>query len=933
MSGSTSPQPGATYTGQVHPTGMTVLYDPSCPIVDICFVHGFTGHPERTWQSKKRAMNSEPSFQKLSKRAKLGQFTISTSDRGGSAHAEPQSAVFWPRDLLPGVIPHSRVLTFGYDTNIRHSFNGPISQNRLSDHAKDFLAALQDCRRHHSRRPLIFVAHSLGGLLVKDTLRLSKSFDPIQPDAYDIYMSTSSLFFFGTPHAGADPRNTLHKIICNLTRILCFRVNEEIVQALMPGAERSKLLAEDFPKWTFDRDWNIFSFQEEFAHSALGVKIVEDDSSCVNDPRHERTVHIKADHVDMCRFTSCDDPEFNKVCAALRQALEKLPSGQRDCQLGATECHRHASPEASSSMLSSKQVDTILERLTFDGIDARYWTLRSPQRKTCQWLLNHPSYKSWVDSSKTRDHHGFFWIKGKPGTGKSISMKYLDLKARRSMKNRIVLRFFFNARGAELEHSTEGMYRSLLWQLLKALPSNSLDSYPLTQLYSLDGAASLPVETLKEAFSSVLANVPSHEIYCFVDALDECAEEEIRQMIGFFEEIGESTALGELNTRVCFSSRHYPYITIRRSLQLILEDENDHSKDIQEYIESQLKIDNNDRDSIKDEIFDLSSKIFLWVALVVDILNKENDRGGDVSVRGRLDQIPRGLHELFQDILTRDNESIEEMILCIQWILFAKRPLQPMELYFAIRIGSHPNSDTSLNCDMHIDHINRFNLNASKGLAEVTKKGATIQFIHESVRDYLLRDGGLDTLLRSQIPRMNWSEGSSHNTLRDICLKQIHAGNTARESADKESSGSDMPFLQYAFLGLDQVNFLTNFPTDVRHHSNQVDILYLLAEQNLASLIHVHPQRHRSFLVPDGKERFPNPLVTAMAFGNNEAVFALALEFTRERFAANRPQDFKQVEQELRTMPQRVLRLIRKSFLLTMLAESGIGVTRFSYTQ
>ncbi|KAI8946308.1 ankyrin [Xylaria longipes] len=836
-------------------------------------------------------------------------------------------------DLLPDVVPNARVLTFGYDTNIRHSLNGPISQNRLGDHAKDFLFALEGYRRQATLRPLIFVAHSLGGLLVKDMLRLSKAYQQSQPDRYTIFHSTVSLFFFGTPHAGADPRNTLHRVLTNITEALGFNVNKEIVQTLMPGAERSKLLAEDFLKWTSEHDWDIYTFQEEFAHSALGVKIVDDHSSSINDQCHERIVHIRANHVDMCRFTGADDPEFCKVSSAILRAKEKLFRALLQPHPGTSQPQGHAPPDTPSAKLSPEQIDKILEKLSFDGIDARYMTLKSAQRKTCQWLLKHQSLKSWAEPSQMDTHHGFLWIKGKPGTGKSISMKYLCQNAMRSKNGSIVLKFFFNARGTQYEHSTEGMYRSLLWQLIAALRDSGITSDTLVQFLSLEDAAVWPIEALKEAFSSILAQINHRELYCFVDALDECPEDEIRDMIYFFEEIGERCVLSASNVRVCFSSRHYPHITIRRGLQLVLEDEDAHSNDIRLYIQSKLRINHNRlRQKIEDEIFEKSSRIFLWAALVVDILNKENDKGGNINVQKRLRQIPRGLHDLFQDILTRDNENIEEMILCIQWILFAKRPLRPEELYFAIQCGS--NDDASMVWDEivvpmdrinRIDRINRFNLNVSKGLAEVTKKDATIQFIHESVRDYLLRENGLATLLLCSTPPRSFSEEVSHNNLRDICLAQVQVAQSAQESTLHENS-PNMPFLRYAVTyvlyhadsaqgsGSDQSDFLSTFPLQAwvsldnklqryksRHHSDRVTLLYLLAEQNLASLIHIHPERHKSFTIFPKTERFPNPLVAAMASGNNEAIFALALECLKAYVESGQ---LEQIKEELSSIPQ-----------------------------
>ncbi|KAI3325835.1 ankyrin [Xylariaceae sp. AK1471] len=935
MAETTLAEPGARRMGDIHPTGITELYVPSSPIVDICFVHGFTGHPERTWRSKKRAKNLKEPNKKSMKRAKLGQFfsnsrpsidIITTND----TISDMPEFTYWPRDLLPDIIPPARVLTFGYDTNVRHSLQGPISQNRLSDHAGDFLVALEDCRRQNPLRPLIFIAHSLGGLLVKDTLRISKSHEHSQPDLWSIYESTTNLFFFGTPHAGADPRNTLHRALTNLTKALGFQVNKEIVQTLMPGAERSKLLAEDFLRWTSERGWAIYTFQEELAHSALGAKIVEDSSSSISDPHHERIVHIRADHVDMCRFSSADDPEFRKISSALLRVQEQPRYSRDSSHSDAEQSQEHASPHTSILRLSSEQVDDILEKLSFDGIDARYMTLKNAQRKTCQWLPKHRKYKSWLDSSQMDAHHGFLWIKGKPGTGKSVCMKYLYQSIMRTKKDHVVIKFFFNARGAMLEHSTEGMYRSLLSQLIKASSVINIDSDVLSQLLSLDGKESWPIEALKEAFSSILAQVECQELYCLVDALDECSEDEVRDMISFFEEIGESSVLSPSNLRVCFSSRHYPYITIRRGLQLVLEDEDDHSNDIRQYIHSQLRIDQNTiQQEIEDEIFERSSKIFLWAALVVDILNKENDKGGDVSVRKRLRQIPKGLHDLFHDILTRNNDNIEELILCIQWILFAKQPLRPEELYFAVQIGNYPNA--TLVWDQTVvpmDRIHRFNLNASKGLAEVTKKTSTVQFIHESVRDYLLREKGLETLLRYRNPPTGLSKGVSHDNLRDICLKQIKGAPSALEPTENGNDRTNMPFLQYAVAnilahansaqssGSDQTDFLFKFPREAwvsldnelqkhktRRHSNEVDLLYVLAEQNLASLIQINPERYSLLDSFSKGERFLSPLIAAMASGNNEAIFALALAGAKESLAPNRRRDLNQIEKELRDMP------------------------------
>jgi ABC-type ATPase involved in cell division len=73
---------------------------------------------------------------------------------------------------------------------------------------------------------------------------------------------------------------------------------------------------------------------------------------------------------------------------------------------------------------------------------------------------------------KQSQYHGFLWIRGKLGAGKSIMMKFIYAKRKKKdipMKA-ITVSFFFNARGKLLEKSVSGMYRSLLLQLLEGFP-------------------------------------------------------------------------------------------------------------------------------------------------------------------------------------------------------------------------------------------------------------------------------------------------------------------------------------------------------------------------------------------------------------------------------------------------------------------------------
>lgn len=155
-------------------------------------VHGLKGHPYKTWRftpSSKTADKQPPLPRQQgpkpqhSKRLQLRHSIMSwmkepsTKDSNdsestlsvpGTALDPPAlgTSVFWPADLLPEVCENARILTFGYDTKVTKYTSGPTNMNSILSHGKDFLFSLE--RHVVPGRPLIFIAHSLGGILVKE---------------------------------------------------------------------------------------------------------------------------------------------------------------------------------------------------------------------------------------------------------------------------------------------------------------------------------------------------------------------------------------------------------------------------------------------------------------------------------------------------------------------------------------------------------------------------------------------------------------------------------------------------------------------------------------------------------------------------------------------------------------------------------------------
>ncbi|KAF2192074.1 hypothetical protein K469DRAFT_480837, partial [Zopfia rhizophila CBS 207.26] len=102
-----------------------------------------------------------------------------------------------PRDLLKVDFPKARIMIFSYNTSITQGYQAAY-QGNIYSHARDLLYRLEAKRRNAANRDVAFIAHSLGGILVKEVLQRSK----IDPDSRinKIFISTTKVFFFGTPH-------------------------------------------------------------------------------------------------------------------------------------------------------------------------------------------------------------------------------------------------------------------------------------------------------------------------------------------------------------------------------------------------------------------------------------------------------------------------------------------------------------------------------------------------------------------------------------------------------------------------------------------------------------------------------------------------------------------------------------------------------------
>jgi hypothetical protein len=137
----------------------------------------------------------------------------------------------WLRDALPPDVPSIRTILYGYDTTL----GGSESFQTIQDIAISFVALLATARPAVlSTKPMLFLAHSLGGIILKHALlEMANS----EPRRY-IFDGVRAVIFFGVPHKGME--------IKHLRAMICDQPNGTLVSDLSSESSYLRILDDQF---------------------------------------------------------------------------------------------------------------------------------------------------------------------------------------------------------------------------------------------------------------------------------------------------------------------------------------------------------------------------------------------------------------------------------------------------------------------------------------------------------------------------------------------------------------------------------------------------------------------------------------------------------------------------------------------------------------
>ncbi|OJD37738.1 p-loop containing nucleoside triphosphate hydrolase [Diplodia corticola] len=378
------------------------------------------------------------------------------------------------------------------------------------------------------------------------------------------------------------------------------------------------------------------------------------------------------------------------------------------------------------------------------------------------------NYRTWLEKNSP-----LYWIKGKPGAGKSTLMKLLHdderlkryLQTWRGDSELAIMGFFFWNSGEVMQMSKEGLLRALLYQAVEQRPSLIPKLFPVRWAYNTqfgpdDRQWILP--ELERAFKSLVSD-ESRKYFIMIDGLDEYKGDP-KMLAEFLLECSTN----ESHVKMCVSSQPLGVFETAFQGKPSLSLERLTEADIELYAKEQLsenrlfhklQIEEPARiDKLIHAIAQKANGSFLWVQIVTGSLFEGfQEIDGTQELQARLQQYPPGLEELFDMTWSRIKEDdFEQSSRIFRLIQTADAPLSLLTIHYA-----NEGPDKALDDNFRpltpeklaeIAEETRQQLHSLSGnmldAPSFDEHGAwsTVQYIHKSVKEFLEKEDTRDSI-------------------------------------------------------------------------------------------------------------------------------------------------------------------------------------------
>ncbi|KIX01612.1 uncharacterized protein Z518_09338 [Rhinocladiella mackenziei CBS 650.93] len=705
----------------------------------------------------------------------------------------------WLSTSLPCDLPRARILSFGYDSSLR----GP---DIVNTYARQLLLDLHQVRAKESNidRPIVFVAHSLGGIIVKKALVDSES----SSDGLlnKVATSTQGVVLIDNPN-----RNSPHLIKSILGT---------------PGS------SDDFVS-------SIQSITAEF----------------------EALIHFSLKHIRLVSFfEETPDPISEKIWQSLSSSKAKYQLVLGEIKSLAWPFYGHCStpspPENSGSLALAEIEDGrkhIASAVTGTGLwltqNSAFADWIQSDNKGVFWIVGKPGsgkstlIKHFLQQSNCRRE-------GKPAT---LTASYFfdpfgNTFERSSVKffRALLHQFWIQAKRLECEHD---ILESSTFQITSQLRKSRW------------GESSVLIDQLDLLLSEL---GQAHPLFLVVDALDDCEEAGTLEILGFFRRVLDKIQVKHL--RIIVSARSTTLSCNEKDVRVFADQEN--QEDIATFTRTLIGIHQPEdenlllrfKDQILEVILEKASGIFLWVSLILPVLRNKTQQNSDVlqTLRNLPTDLDSVYHMVLDHINTDEFQRGFPISQILSWVLLAKRPLSLQEVHEALCFAETKKSLNGADlCSSPADNwqsprksvpsLTHDLIDHSWGLLQVghdtyAPKPATwsatetlvVQFIHHSAKEFLLD-------FELNVPSSKYRSRSEALVERNLDFARLCMDYCIWCKSVEDQSNCHKPDLEARYPFLDySATFWFEHLRGANSEVSQVDILFVkhfpvLAEAELDS--------------------------------------------------------------------------------------------------
>ncbi|EPS39642.1 hypothetical protein H072_6585 [Dactylellina haptotyla CBS 200.50] len=768
------PAPKKTY--DIVQQGIKELYSPANPEVDIVAIPGLGAPPLESWKS-----------------------------------ADLKNEFNWltDRDGISKEFPRARVLLYMYQS----AWSGPLKVRQfMTNLATTLLYGLKDKRKDTPRRPIVFMGHSMGGIIIAKAVSLAES----RKDVFGkMFEAITGCIFFGTPFDGAHAA-AVALMFAQTSEFfgLDQATHSKLLDLMKPGDEGLRDIKNDFMRLCTKMTPKIelFCFYEEkptdwSKQAGIPFKIplpkkyeefVTRESATLTGIDH---LGLARTHRELVKFDSFKDTVYQIVRGPLKTIINGAPLISKN-RFNSTRGIDREVVKRVLGALEGVQIEKKRKRLAQAVISS-------------SWILQEEEYQQWLSTQPLLNDT--LWILGPEGKGKlGASLAAIDhiedvirqAEAQNSGQGASLFGYFLCDSTTE-GSSAEELLKSLIRQLVNQQEVLAAYAKQFTNTQKDPSArgktqAGLTVENLWQSLQDILTDDIVGAVYFVINNLHSMDEEadSTKKLMGFISsEAKDEVPTSRARVRWLFTSQNRH--TIKQALstpsvRTINLDDGKYGNQVQQELRlhAQKKITalgmekgyNKALTYFAGSLIGKRAQNTQWIDITIIQLAELPTDARDLKVRTLLERIPQDLRSLLDrawlSVLDTKDDKLEEIKEMLRTLIITYE--EPTEDDLAILTGlSHDTESRAHLCEL---------VEKCRPLLTIRKSGKgsdTIAFMNTVVKAHLLENS--ERLLGLSTEEIRWQHGILALRNFSHLMEQLSPSSDSVEDPTGEDESGDIP--------------------------------------------------------------------------------------------------------------------------------------------